>query len=92
MTARISDDGKVLVLQVVNSENRPLSTRLNITGYDLLGRVVKVSQISGHLDEHNQETDPDRIVPADRVWYPVFDAAGATYVFPPQSFSILRFE
>ena len=92
VTARVSDDGRVLVLQVVNSENRPVSTRLNITGYDLSGRVVKISQISGDLGEHNQETDPDRIVPADRVWYPEFDAAGTTYVFPPQSFSILRFE
>ena len=92
VTARASDDGKVMVLQVVNSENRPISTRLKITGYDLSGRVVRISQIAGDLGEHNQETDPDRIVPADRVWYPKFDAAGTTYIFPSQSFSILRFE
>lgn len=92
VTSRISEDGKILVLQVVNSENRPLSTRLNIVGFDLTGRVVKISQIAGHLDERNQETDPDRIRPADRFLYPEFDAAASTYIFPPQSFSILRFE
>lgn len=92
VTSRISDDGKVLVLQVVNSENRPISSRLNITGYELAGKVVKISQIAGHLDERNLETDPDRIVPTDRVWHPEFNTTETTYVFPPQSFSILRIE
>ena len=92
VTSRISDDGKVLVLQVVNSENRPISTRLNITGFVPAGKVSKISQIAGHLDERNLEIDPDRIVATDRVWYPEFDAAETTYVVPPQSFSILRFE
>ena len=92
VTARMSDDGTVLGLQVVNSDNRPLSTRLKTTGFNIQGRVVRISQISGLLDEGNTEADPHRIVSRDREWRPVVDDDGTTYVFPPQSFSVLRFE
>lgn len=92
VTARLSDDGKVLGLQVVNSENRSLVTRLSATGFELRGRVARISQINGSLDEHNTEDDPQRIVSHDREWKPVIDDEGTIYVFPPLSFSILRFE
>jgi alpha-L-arabinofuranosidase len=91
VTAQLSEDGKVLGLQVVNSDNRPLTTRLKIESLDVRGRVVRISQINGDLDERNTETDPDRIVPRDREWQPVNDD-DRTYIFPPRSFSVLRFE
>jgi alpha-L-arabinofuranosidase len=92
VTARLSDDGSVLGLQVVNSENQPISTRLKITGLDVRGRVVRISQIAGHLDDDNSEADPHRIMPRDREWRPHFDDEGTKYVFPAHSFSVLRFE
>ena len=92
VTARLSDDGSVLGLQVVNSEDRPISTRLKITGLNVHGRVVFISQIAGHIDDENSEADPHRIVPYHRVWRPQLDVDGVKYVFPAHSFSILRFE
>lgn len=90
--ARLSEDGKVLGIQLVNIDNRPLSARLKITGKDVRGRAVRVSQISGHLDERNSEEDPERILPHSREWRPEVSDDGMNYVVPAQSFSILRFE
>lgn len=92
VTGRLSDDGKILGLQVVNSENRPLATRLKTTGFDLRGRVVRITQINGSLDDRNTESDPQKIIPRDREWKPIVDDEGTLYVFPPNSFSVLRFE
>lgn len=92
VTARLSEDGQVLGVQIVNIENRPLTARLKLSGKDVRGRVVKISQISGHLDERNTEEDPERIVPHDREWRPDVSDDGMIYVIPAQSFSILRFE
>ena len=92
VTARLSEEGKVLGLQVVNSDDRPLLTRLKISGRDVRGQVVKISQISGHLEERNTEADPERIVPRDREWRPEVDEEGVLYLVPAQSFSVLRFE
>ena len=92
LTARLSDDGSILGLQAVNSDNRPISARLKITGLDIRGKVVRISQMSGHLDEDNSESDPTRIVPHDREWRPELEEGWIKYVFPPHSFSVLRFE
>ena len=92
VTARMSDDGMILGLQVVNSENRPLETRIQIEGMNVQGKKVRISQIHGHLEERNTEADPERIISHDREWEPAFEDSAVTYIFPPQSFSILRFE
>ncbi len=92
VTARQSQDGSRLGLQVVNSENRPIFTRLKISGRDVRGRVVTISQIAGHLDDKNSEADPHRIMPSERQWRPEFGDTGVSYVFPAHSFSVLRFE
>jgi alpha-L-arabinofuranosidase len=93
VTARMSDTGNLLGLQVVNSENRPIQSRLKISGFKMNRREIKISQISGDLHEENTEADPERIIPRERTWTPEPTADGELiYVFPPQSFSILKFE
>jgi hypothetical protein len=89
---RRNEDGTVQGLQVLKSNARSLLTTLKITGFDIAGRSVRISQIAGHLDECNTGADPERIVPHSRVWRPVVDQDEVTYLVPPDSFSVLRFE
>ena len=92
VTARQSDDGKILGLQVVNSDSQPRTARLKITGREYQNPIVRISQIVGHPDDRNTESDPQRIVSHNKEWRPTNDDNGAIYVFPPYSFSVMRFE
>jgi alpha-L-arabinofuranosidase len=93
VTARLRDDAKAVLLQVVNSENRPIATRLDLGGILVPGRKVRIIQISGHLQDENTESDPHRIIPHERDWLPEADGKGIThFTFPAQSLSVLRFE
>jgi hypothetical protein len=92
VTSRLSDDGKELVLQIVNSDDRPLWTRMSFSDFHVSKGPVRVSQISGHLDEQNTELDPVRFVPVTRDWDANPDEqGGVTYLVPAQSFSTIRF-
>ena len=88
----MSEDGKLLALQVVNVDNRPLAARLRIDGFALAGRNVQVTEIAGPLDAGNTADDPQHIVPRERLWPLPENRDALEYVFPPQSFTVLRFE
>jgi hypothetical protein len=40
----------------------------------------------------NTAAEPRRVVPARREWRPGFAGGAAEYIFPPHSFTIIRFE
>ena len=90
--ARLSENGAVLALQVVNVDNRPLDTLLRIDGFEPASKVGKVSQIAGQLDDGNTADNPERIVPREIQWQLPDAPESRRYLFPPQSFTVLRFE
>ena len=89
--ARLSEDGKILALQVVNIDNRPMETLLRIDGFEPASKGVKVTEIAGQLDDGNT-AETRAIVPHERQWQLPATPESRRYVFPPQSFTVLLFE
>jgi alpha-L-arabinofuranosidase len=96
VTARTDGQGKVLALQVVNRGTTRVPTSLQIEGFVPRSPLVRVTQIAGALDALdavNAPDDPQRVVSWSRQWrYSPEVDGGDVYVFPPNSFTVLRFE
>jgi hypothetical protein len=90
--AKRSEDGKSLVVQVVNwgPDSRPVGIELQ--GFTPTGPSARVEQLAGPLDASNTAEDPDRIKPARSEWRHGMDRGRATFTFAPRSFTVLRFE
>jgi len=92
VTATRSEDGKTLVLQVVNLDGQPRLAKIEVDGYPLSGRGVAVEELAGPLDALNTADEPERVKPRS-VTLHVDKATGLkSYTFAPQSFTVLRFE
>jgi hypothetical protein len=89
--AKRSDDGKALLLQVVNSGDSPLTATIKLNGFTPLRPLVHVEQLAGTLDDLNTAGDPAHIRPVASDWEPHLQAGQAPYDFPANSFTIFRF-
>jgi Domain of Unknown Function (DUF1080)/Alpha-L-arabinofuranosidase C-terminal domain len=92
VNARRSEDGKTLVLQVVNWDNEPRSTRIEVTGFTPSRPSASVEQMAGPLEAANTAREPDRITPRRSDWKHEMQGGKATYSFPPRSITFLRFD
>lgn len=92
VTATRSDDGKVLVLKVVNTGDTARPTRLQFEGFTPSRPTVRVETLAGDLEAVNTAEQPDRIRPVESEWHHGLTQGAATYAFPPHSFTILRLE
>jgi len=91
VTAERSGDGKVLVLRVVNAGDRPVEALLQVKGFAVGGRVMRVSELAGSLDAVNTAARLDAIVP--REWQGrLAKGAEVGHTFTPRSFTVIRFE
>jgi alpha-L-arabinofuranosidase len=88
VTAKLSDDGHVLVLQVVNMEEKPCPARIALDGFTPTKPVAKVWELCGKPADRNTAAEPDLVKPKESEWR---HAAGR-YEFAPYSFTVLRFE
>ncbi len=91
-TAKRSEDGKTLVLQVVNVGDQEMATTLQIAGFPAGNAVAQVTELSGLLDAVNAADKPNAIVPRKREWKPEIKEGKASYTFPPHSFTIIRWQ
>jgi hypothetical protein len=89
--AKRSDDGKTLVLQVVNPSAAPVTAAIKLAGFIPAKPMVQVQVLAGALDDHNTVRDPTRIRPVDTSWQPDFKDEKTAYTFPANSFTVLRF-
>jgi alpha-L-arabinofuranosidase len=88
--AKITDDGKMLVLQVVNVEPEAVETKITIEGFSPSSSPAVVVEIRGDLDGENTPEEPEKIAPTQRKWRHALEDGETTYTFPPHSFTILR--
>jgi hypothetical protein len=86
-----SEDGKTLVLRVVNPGEKDVVTRLALDGFKASRPEAAVEELAGALDATNSAKEPRRIVPRTRQWRHGLPT-GVDYTFPPRSFTVLRFE
>jgi hypothetical protein len=91
-SATLSEDGKSLTLQVVNTSNVALPTRIELSGFVPHQAVAHATVLTGDLDAINTPEKPDRVRPAEGDWRPVFKNSAATHTFPPHSFTVLHFK
>ncbi len=90
VTATRSENGKTLVLKVVNSGDRPHRADIWLEEF-LPAAHADVWTLSGDLNAVNTPDTPERIRPAHTV-LDIPDIPGATfaYTFPPYSYTVLR--
>jgi hypothetical protein len=89
VTAKASADGKVLQLQVVNLEGKPLRVKLDLGGFTPRLPTLQVTEIGGKLDDANTPEEPRRVSPRENT---VPLGRRSEYTFPAYSFTILRLE
>lgn len=92
VNAQRDHEGKTVQVQVVNLEQKTVPARIALNGIAGGPSRLNVIEYAGPLDGINTSEDPERLVPSTRQ-VPVTPENGAyAYTFPPESFSILRFE
>jgi hypothetical protein len=92
VTAKLGQKGKVLQLQVVNLDDRPVKTTIDLGGFSPAGGSMRVSDLSGRLQDENSADNPRQIVPRERTLPHGIRDRRLEYTFPAYSFTILRLE
>jgi alpha-L-arabinofuranosidase len=92
VTAKADENGKVLQLQVVNLDAKPVTAGLRVTGFAPAKPVARVVELVGDLAAANTAAEPRRVVPIEREWRHGLKDGAAEYTFPAHSFTILRLE
>jgi len=88
VTATRSDDGKTMIIHVVNSGDTEISTHIAFANFANRKAVVNTLTLTGKLSDINTPNDPEKIKPVKGV----LDSAGdaINYSFPAHSYTILR--
>lgn len=89
--ARISEDGKTLVLQVVNSEPAPVQTSLTMAGFETV-KLAQVIELQAALEAKNIAQNQTQVIPEQDKWQHGLQKGADRYTFPPYSFTIIVFE
>ncbi len=86
-----SEDGKTLVLQVVNPGEESVAAQFQLSGFAPTQSTAKLVQLSGAYSARNTATKPDAIVPTQADWRHELKAGKTTYIFPARSITVIRF-
>ena len=92
VSSQLSQDGKTLVLKVVNPGEKVESATIRIHGYSPAQPVADVEELSGSLDEVNTAGLPRQIQPVQKHWQSILNNADAHYDFQPLSITVLTFK
>ena len=92
VNAKRSLDGKTLVLQVVNWEEKPRTVQIQLEGFTLSRPVAHVEQLTGPLDAVNTADLPAQIIPRAFDWRFEAGLGKTSYTFPPNSLTVVRFD
>jgi hypothetical protein len=87
-----SDDGRTLVLQVVNTMDKEITAQIHLSGFVPRKPVAKAIELSGDFDAVNTAAETEKIVPRESQWRHGINDGKTTRVLPPYSFTVLRFE
>jgi hypothetical protein len=87
-----SDDGKTLVLQVVNVLNKEVTAQIHLAGFVAAKPLAEAIELSGAFEAVNTAAQPDKIIPQQSPWQHGIINGKTTRVFHPYSVTVLRFE
>ena len=91
VNAKRSEDGRTLVLQVVNIGDQPLPTLIRLDGFTPSKAIAAVEELSGSLEAVNTALAPNVITPKRSEWRHGLAGGNMSYAFKPHSFTILQF-
>lgn len=91
VAATRSEDNKILVLQVVNFNDQPVTATLHLEGFVPRRPVARVETLSGALDAQNTADNPQFVKPSVTKWRDEFHEGRATYTFPADSLTVISF-
>jgi hypothetical protein len=91
VAATRSEDNKILVLQVVNFNDQPVTATLNLEGFVPRRPVAKAETLSGALDARNTAANPQFVKPVLTQWRDEFREGQTTYTFPADSLTVISF-
>lgn len=91
VSAKRSDDGRTLVLQVVNTHDGPIDARLDIAGFTAGQPMAHVEQLTAALNAVNTADSPTTVRPVGNDWQHGLAVGNAHYTFPAMSFTVIRF-
>ena len=86
-----SEDKKTLVLNVVNLSPQPVSASVNLPGFLPSRPTAGVQTLAGSLDARNTADNPSVITPVLTEWQHGIKEGATSYVFPANSFTVIRF-
>ena len=87
-----SDDGKTVVVQVVNPMNKAVTATIHLAGFVPAKPAALSIELSGPLDAMNTAVNPDTIIPKQTQWQHAIENSQTVRIFPPYSFTVLRFQ
>jgi Alpha-L-arabinofuranosidase C-terminal domain len=90
VSATRSEDGKTLVLQVVNIGEKAAVLPLKISGFDPSKRTGQVLTLEGSLDAHNTADNTEAIKPVKTEWKRGLEDSETIVTFPAHSFTVIR--
>jgi alpha-L-arabinofuranosidase len=92
VNAKRSDDGRTLVLQVVNPGEKAVAAQIHLAGFVPGKPVAQVLELSGPLEAVNAANKPNAITPQQSQWKHGIKDGNTSYSFPPHSFTVLHLE
>ena len=89
--ARRSEDGRTLVLQIVNGGDDAVTPVLDLAAFTPRSSTAQVTTLAGALDARNPADNPGAIQPLETPWKRGATPDTATWTFPAHSFTVIRF-
>ncbi len=91
VTATKSEDGKTLVLQIVNLSERLTTVPLRIIGFTPARPQARITTLVGQLDAQNTADTPESVKPATAQWTHELINGQTTLTTPAHSVTVIRF-
>ncbi|MCE5328019.1 MAG: DUF1080 domain-containing protein [Planctomycetaceae bacterium] len=92
VTARKSTDGRTISIVAVNESDQPRPATIELDAFTPRKKTATVLELAGKPEHDNTPKAPTRVVPVKRTWRYAVRKGVVSYLFPPHSFTILRFE
>ncbi|HEX3720920.1 MAG TPA: alpha-L-arabinofuranosidase C-terminal domain-containing protein [Verrucomicrobiae bacterium] len=92
VAATRSEDNKILVLQVVNFNDQPVTAAIHLESFIPRRYAARVETLSGALDARNTAANPQFVKPMLTQWRDDFHEGRATYTFPADSLTVISFK
>jgi alpha-L-arabinofuranosidase len=92
VSAKRSDDGQTLVLQIVNVGEKTLPVKLHIDGFAPSRSLARVEELAAPLNSRNTAQKPEQCQTAFKYWKHELQNGETVYPCPPFSFTVIRFE